>query len=489
VIELDLKYRFQFYKNLDKRREEIFSDIKKAADETGIPPDMKGKFGLGGGSGTPPTLPNEVIDAMENSSRSVVSLGDLVDEIRSLVKDVYGDEFDAAPVSTCEAALWLSFDVLATPPLTGRGMVYRSRYIAPYERHLHHQAAYGFPFPPKYSDTVSDRGVSSGEFSVLGKRLNNLDTIIVPLNGAKYETHGIKHFVTPILNCVDPDSSLEKLSEASKRHSACLAAFTSMAYDTVGYGYGKKDAEGVSKLQKGIGNLAESYDVPYIADNARGMPFLGTDPRKINADIILYSMDKAVPGPTSGLIIGKNDVMVPIRKAMGMHGSRKGSVSSYGKAAYVGFDPGKEALAGQIAALKLLKENPDRFEKNLAKLHKIVKSEFQQIHSDLKDGIIITKSTNGHFIEVNYSDTWKQRKFGIPIFTIEDMYAGSNLIQEGQPLMGIKPCLAYDGNIMIIGTRQGTTDERGLLIEEKVSYGVKGLVKIIEIICKHAEII
>ena len=66
------------------------------------------------------------------------------------------------------------------------------------------------------------------------------------------------------------------------------------------------------------------------------------------------------------------------------------------------------------------------------------------------------------------------------------MYAGSNLIQEGQSAMGIKPCLAYDGNIMIIGTRQGTLDDDGNLKEEIVRYGIKGLVKTIEIINEYA---
>jgi len=483
---MSLKYKFQVYKRLEKNKLNILKDAKNAAEKLNIPNNIKGKFGLGGGSGTPPTIPKFVLKAMEKASSSVISLRDLVDELRVIVKDGYGDDFDVTPVSTCEAGLWVCFDVLATPPMMGRGVVYRSRYVAPYERHLHHQAGYGFPFPPKYADVNSDRGVSAGEFSVLGKRLNNLDTIIVPLIGGKYEVHGIKHYVCPILTDVKAKESIQKIKMVAERHADSLAAFTSMAYDTIGYGYGEKNDDGSAILQKGIGNIAKEYDVPYIADNARGLPLIGTDPRKINADVILYSMDKAVLGPTSGLIIGRNDVMVPIRKAMGMHGGRGGSISSYGKAAYVGFDPGKEALAGQIAILKKLRDDPKQIYENLDRLYKMVKQEFKMIDSKYQQGIVITKSINGNFVEVNYSKTWKSEEFGIPIFTIEDMYAGSNLIQEGQSAMGIKPCLAYDGNIMIIGTRQGTLDDDGNLKEEIVRYGIKGLVKTIEIINEYA---
>ena len=118
-----------------------------------------------------------------------------------------------------------------------------------------------------------------------------------------------------------------------------LTGFTSIAYDTPGYGYGAKDEEGTPLLQKYIADLAHSYDLPYVVDNAWGLPFVGHDPRKTGADMVIYSMDKASGAATSGLIIGREDVMIPIRRAMGMHGDRYGTTTSYGKAAYVAFDP------------------------------------------------------------------------------------------------------------------------------------------------------
>lgn len=481
-------YKFELYKKIQQSSSEILAEAKKAADKIGIPKEERGKFGLGGGSGTPPTLSRDILKAMHEASLKVIPLKGLVDQIRVIVKDVYGDDFDAVPVATCEAALWVTFDVLFTPPLQGRGENYRSCYMAPYERHLHHQGGYGRPFPPKYKDLLGDRGVTAGEFGVYGKRLNNLSTILIPLVGARYEVHGIKYYVTPLLTNVNAQASIRRMKTVAERHVSTLAGFTSLGYDTSGYGYGEKDENGTPKLQKYLGELAMEYDVPYICDNARGLPFVGTDPRRNRSDVMVYSMDKAAGAPTSGLIIGREDVMVPIRKALGMHSERRGTVSSYGKAAYVTADPGKEALAGLVTSLNKLKDEPLKLTKATDDMYKIVTEEFKALHSDLAEGIKISRSINGNFVEVNYADTWKDDKVGIPIFSIEDMYAGTNLIQTGLNYMGVRPALAYDGNIMI-NTRQGTTDEGGSLIENRVRYAVKALVNLLEIISKYAGIL
>lgn len=481
-------YKFELYEKIQQKTSEILEEAKKAADEIGIPKGERGKFGLGGGSGTPPTLSADVLKVMHETSRKVIPLKNLVDQIREVVKDVYGDEFDAVPVATAEAALWVTFDVLLTPPQQGRGDNYMSSYIAPYERHLHHQGGYGRPFPPKYKDLLSDRGVTAGEFGINGKRLNNLSTIIVPLVGARYEVHGIKYYVTPLLTNVNAQASIRRIKTVAERHLSTLAGFTSLGYDTIGYGYGEKDEDGTPKLQKYLGELAMEYDVPYVCDNARGLPFVGIDPRRNKADVMIYSMDKAAGAPTSGLIIGRDDVMVPIRKALGMHSERRGTVSAYGKAAYVIADPGKEALAGLITSLNKLKDEPLKLTKATEDMYGIVTEELKAIHPDLAEGIKISRSINGNFIEANYSDTWKDDKVGIPIFSIEDMYAGTNLIQTGLNYMGVRPALAYDGNI-VINTRQGTTDEEGSLIESRARYAVKALVNVLEIICKCADII
>ena len=485
----DFKFKFQMYKHLQENIPSIYSEAKKAADEIGIPKDLRGKFGLTGAiSGCHGIPQKEVIKAMDEAATKVIPNKILDEEIRGLVKDFYGDEYDGLAVNTCEAALWVSFDVLATPPLTGRGDNYRTRYIVPYEKHLHHHGGYGRPFPGKYKDILADRGNTAGEFGFYGKRQNNLDTIIVPLEGAKYDCHGIKYHPTVQLTNVDPEASIKKMASIAEKQATMLTAFSSLGYDTPGYGYKAKAEDGSPLLQKLIGSLAKEYNVPYIVDNAWGTPFIGTDLRKTNADAMLYSMDKASGAPTAGLIIGKEEVMVPLRRALGVHGDRWGTGASHGKAAYVTIDPGKEALVGVIAALKVLRDYPERYKKSVDDLYQIVKEEFNQINPKIKDEFVISKSYNSTTVEINYEKSWEEGGLKIPIFSIEDMYSGTNIFQAGMSQMGIIPTIAYDANIFI-SSGLGTTDEDGNLIEERARWAIKAQVKLIEITCKYAGII
>ncbi len=483
------KFKFQMYQHLQNSIPKIYEDLRKAADEIGIPAELRGRFGLTGAiSGCPAPLRKDILEAGEKAALQVIPLKNMVDEIREIVKEVYGDEYDAAPLNTCEAGLWVSFDSLCTPPMQGRGDNYRTRYIALYEKHLHHQGAYGRPFQPRYKDIFADRGSTSGELGFAGKRQENMDTVIVPLVGAKYDVHGIKYHPVPMLTEVDAEASARKIHETAELHSNLVTGFTSLGYDTPGYGYSEKDADGTPLLQKRISEIAKKFNAPYIIDNAWGIPFVGTDIRKTGADVMIYSMDKATGAPTSGLIIGKEDVMVPIRRALGMHGERWGTTNSYGKAAYVNFDAGKEGLAGQIAALKVLRDKPEVLKKPVDDMYDIVVDEFSKMNPALREGIIISKSYNSTAVEVNYEGTWKNGKMGIPVFTIEDMYSGTNLFQAGLAQMGIIPTVAYDANIFI-SPGLGTADEAGQVIEEKARYAVRGLVKAMEIVSEYAGIL
>jgi hypothetical protein len=267
-----------------------------------------------------------------------------------------------------------------------------------------------------------------------------------------------------------------------------VATFASLGYDSVGYGYGAKDKNGAPLLQTGLSKLARQYGVPYFVDNAWGTPFIGTDPRKIGADVMAFSMDKASGAPTVGLIIGREDAMVPIRRALGYHSDRSGTGYSYGKAAYVGYDPGKEALVGLIAALKILRDEPKMMVRPLDKMLAIVKEEFKAIPAKFRNDLIISKSTNSLAVEINYENTWKNGQMGIPIFTIEDMYAGTNIFQAGTAQMGIIPTIAYDANIFI-SLGLGTLDEDGNLLEAEARQMVKAMVGLINITCKHAGVV
>lgn len=482
------EFKFQMYKRLQQRTPQIYADAKKAAEALNIPAELKGAFGLTGAiSGCPSPLRDDIEHFMAQESKKVVPLGVYVDQIREEVKAVYGDDYDAAPVNTCEGGLWVTFDSLMTPPALGRGDNYRARYITLLERHSHHHGGYGRPFPPKYKDILADRGTTAGELGFYGKRQNNFDTVFVPLKGANYPVHGINYHPTPLLKNVDAKASLQAIEETAKIHKTLLTGFASLGYDTIGYGYGEKDANGTPVLSKGIAEIAAKYNVPYIMDNAWGIPFIGTNIKNVGADAIIYSMDKATGSSTSALIIGKEDVLVPIRRALGYHGQRYGTTNSYGKAAYVTLDPGKEGLAGQLAALRVLRNKPEVLTKPIDTLYDIVLDEFSKIDERIKQHLLFAKSYNSGTVEINYEKSWENGQLGIPIFSIEDMYSGSNLFQDGCSQMGIIPTIAYDANIFI-SPGLGTTDSNGQIIEERARMAIRGLVMLMEIVCNHAGI-
>lgn len=483
------KYKYQMYKSLQANIPAILAEAREAADEIGIPVELRGKLGLtGANSGNPAPLRDDIQKAAADVASEIVPLTRLMDEIREIVKSVYGDEYDAAATNTCEAGLWVAFDSLFCPPISGRGDNYRARYIAPYEKQLHYQGSYGRPYPPRYKDYLGDRGGIAGELGSFGKRLNNLDTVLVPLVGAKYDVHGINYHPIPLLLDVDAEASAVAVRNFADIHRDSVTGITSLGYDTPCYGYGEIDEDGTPLLQKRYGEIAKDYNIPYVVDNAWGLPFIGSDPRKIGADLIVYSMDKATGADTSGLIIGKEESMVAIRRALGLHGNRYGTASSHTKAAFSAFDPGRHALATLIQTLRVLRDEPQVLIKSVDDLEKIVIEEFAGINPKLGEGIRIYKSYNSRTIEVNYEDTWKNGELGLPIFSMEDVASGSNILASGLRQMGVIPSGANDGSVCL-SPDMGTTDGKGNLLPDAARYAVKALVQIMEIIARHAGII
>ena len=105
----DFKFKFQMYKHLQENIVNIYSDAKKAADEIRIPKDLKGKFGLTGAISGCHGIPHkEVIKAMDEAATKIIPNKILDDEVRGIVKDVYGDDYDGLTVNTCEDGLWLN---------------------------------------------------------------------------------------------------------------------------------------------------------------------------------------------------------------------------------------------------------------------------------------------------------------------------------------------------------------------------------------------
>jgi hypothetical protein len=485
-MDREWKHKFQMYQHLQSASAQIYAEAQTVAAELGISARDRGTIGLTGAvSNCHGLLTRRVSAAIDAGSRRVINNAALDERVREIVKDFYGDEWDAAVTNTCEAALWVTIDTLFTPPIAGRGDSYRCRYIAPYERHLPHQGGYGRPFPPRYKDLFADRGTTAGELGFSGKRQDNLDVVFVRLPGARYDCHGIKYHPVPLLTRVDATSAAAAISQVAKRHADSVVGFTSLGYDTPGYGYSEKDASGAPRLQQLIGQLSQQWGVPYLVDNAWGVPFIGTDPRKTDADVMVFSMDKAAGAPTAGLIIGREEAMVPIRRALGMHGDRWGTGASHGKAAYAGNEPGKEALLGVIAALEALTTDADLFLQMLDDLDVIVQEEFSELPSEIRAGWTLTKSVNSCAIELNYEKTWDDHQLGFPIFSIEDMYSGTNLLQSGMSQMGFVPTIAYDANIFI-SPGLGTTDEEGRLIEDKTRLACRALMRLIKIVGHEA---
>ena len=481
-------YRHQIYQLLARNKDAFLQRVLKEERHVGMSKEWKGAIGLtGSNSARPAYLRPDIVRAISDAARNPKNLIEYAEEIRLVVKSEYGDDYDALPINTCEAALWAGLDTLATPPVAGRGDNYRARYIALYEAHSEHQVGYGRPFPPKYKDVFADRANIGGELGVIGRRLNNLDAIIVKMAGARYEAHGIKSFIVPLLTSVDAEATRRTLEQVMARHADSVSALMSLGYDSRGYGYGEKRDGVTSDLKVAMGEIASAHDIPYIVDNARGIPFLGAHPRKMRADLTLFSMDKVAGAPTSGLVVGKPECMIPLQRALGWHSERFGGGQlTYGKGVFAPFDPGREALAGQLAALRWLRENKKVVTRALDDFHEIVQDEARPLKARYGDGIHISKSYNGGAVEINYVDTWREGRVGIPIFSTEDKSAGMNFVSIGVNALGILQPSPDEGNIVLTAGR-GLLDEEGRLLPDPTRAAVRGLVLVLRVLGELAE--
>jgi hypothetical protein len=367
-----------------------------------------------------------------------------------------------------------------------KGDAYRARYISPYGEDYEFISSYGRPFPPRYKNLFVDRSASAGELGVEGKSLTNLDCVFVRLVGARYEPHGIKFNPVPLLSRIDHGRSFERLSQVAARHADCLVGFSAVGYDTPGYGGNEQDKNGVPKLIGRIRSLADEYDVPFVLDAAAAAPVFLPSIKEWGAHIMLWSTDKAIRAPISGLIVGEEELMVLVRKALGFGGDRSGNVSSHGKALFSLSDPGRDSVVGLTTVLKLLRDDPEKIRRPIDQMHQIVVEEFDKFQpSRFRKDLLVTKSYAFGGIEVNYERTWSGATFGIPIFNMEDMFANTNPIMSALDEMGIYPATIYSGNI-IMAPGLGNLDGDAELLEEPTRLAVRALVRAMEIVCKQA---
>lgn len=300
------------------------------------------------------------------------------------------------------------------------------------------------------------------------------DIVMVPMAGARYDAHGPKMTPCPLLLETDSLRAVETLRVAADIHAADLAGFVTLGYDTPGYGYGDKNAHGVPAIQAAVGELAQHFGVPYIVDNAWGVPFVGTDPRLVGADVMLYSMDKVAGGPTSGLIVGRENAMVNVRRALGVHSERFGPGSAHGKGVYASVDPGRLSLAALVQVLRVLRDEPERLSGPIDATHRIVLEAYERHANMLGPGFLITKSYNLGGVEINYERSWSGTDFGLPIFSNEDRIAGAHVLSHMMARMGVLLIQSEDGNI-VLTPGLGTLDRQGVLREDRMRHVVEAL--------------
>ena len=480
-------YRHDWYQQIYERFPQIVSEAETYGAKLKLD-KLKGEIGLySGSSACPARLPDYVLNAIvEANQTEILPVRTVEDRLRNVIKDLFGDDYDGAVVNSCEAGLRVAIEALMAPPFMRRGDAYRARMVATYGEDVEWGMAYGRPFPPKYKNVNIDRTVSGGELGMEAKSLANLDTLFVRFAGARYEVHGVRQNIVPFLTDVDVDGTIENMTRACERNASTVSGFHTVGYDTPGWGHGARDGSGRPALMRKIGELARSYDVPFLVDAASCVPGAGFSPEDAGADIMLWSMDKAGRSPCAGLIVGKSEEMLTIRKALGLGGQRFGHVSSHGKATFSAADPGRDSVVGLLAYLELLRDDPDRVRNPVDRFHEIMVDAFKELKpARFRDGLMFTKSYHMGGTELNYQKTWNGDGFGIPLFTLEDLYANTNPILLATEAMGVEPATIYAGS-MLLNPGLGLLDRDGGLIDERAALAAQALVKATEIVCKHA---
>jgi hypothetical protein len=459
-------YRYQWYQKIYEQTPKIHEEARAFAKKIGLD-KLKDDIGMyPGSSARPGNLPNYVLDEIIKVNRNgkTPSVRSIEDQLRDVVKSVYGDEYDAAAANTCEACIRIAASTLFQPPTMRLGDAYRGRVIMPYAEDIEWFGGYGRAFPPRYKNLLVDRTVSGGELGVEGKSLFNLDVVYVRLAGATYDCHGVRWNPTPLLSSVNEEKSTQAIAKAAQRQAANLVGFAAIGYDTPSYGHGDLDENGTPILLKRISDIAEEYQVPFIVDTGG-------------------SIGRA---PCSGLMIGKEEVMSQIRKGMGLGGQRYGETTSHGKAVYTFSDPGRDTLVGLVAYLQTLRDRPHLVTDPIDRYHEILIEEFKYLEPAwTQEKLIFTKTYQFGGTEINFERTWDDGRRGMPIYTLEDLWANTNPVVSAQDVMGVEPATIYAGK-MFLTPGMGTLDVGGNLIEEYAQIAAKSLVGALNIVNKFA---
>ena len=171
------RFRFQFYQQLQDKLPWIRAQAQAAGRKLGLD-KMKDEVGLyPGASSCPGVLPSFVLDPIVQSNHGKIQpVAHYQAELRALVKEIWGDQWDGLALNSCESVLRLVNEVAFAPPTLRKGEAYRARVLMPFNEDYEYLGSYGRPFPPLYKGLTADRSVSAGELAVEGKSLVNLDT-------------------------------------------------------------------------------------------------------------------------------------------------------------------------------------------------------------------------------------------------------------------------------------------------------------------------
>ncbi len=456
---LPFTYTFQMYRHLSGMVETICSEayaeakirgLLRHAEETDLGP-----------------IPAKGAQAGKDSESKDPAA--LFEDMRKLVKEAYGDAYDVLSVSCPGAALRLAFTSAFSPP-EGPKPAYRAGYITLWEKCAPLQTAFGSPFPPWYERLILPGRHKDGSCRLDGAPLTAL---VVPPQGAVYQNHGISYRPVPLMSRTEPEASLELLAVTAEAHVQTLAGFSSMGYDTPGYGYGALDESRVPLLLKGIGELSDEFGVPYLLNCHQGLPFVGPDISAIGATLAVYDLTARF-GPAAGaLIVGVEPFVRVLGEAPAEAGPGTGRPPNV-----------TEVLPVQHRALSHIARNKAALINKINEAYSIAARELEEAPEKLSQGIQLSRSYANGAVELNYEGTWAQAR-GFPIFTEEDTLAGMNPIHRGLRQMGIQEIYSLDGSIYISPVKQDMPPG-DFLSDEDIRANVRALLVLLEVTGRHS---
>ncbi len=457
------KHRFKMYQRLVSEAPAVLEQARKAAQELGLP----------AGTASPPDKADK--DAREQDVARLRPAEAIVDRIREVVKDTYGEDYDCCPASSPAWALRLAWHAAFAPgPGFSRSAVayVNPRCIVPRQKNLPHPWAMN-PLPPMYKYLLDQ----TADPAPLSRAQDGFDAVIVPLEGATYVNHGASYSPVSLLAAADPESSLDVLAATAEVHAPFLSGIFSQGPSTPGCGFGPRDEDGVHLLHKGLGELAAEYGLPHLTDEAFGIPFLGRITPEPCASATVYG-HPAMGGP--GLIIGTEDLVAPLLR------EARASPTSVELAEESGVDAFQADPASLTALLDLLTDlasDPERYRRAVDRLYEVVTSELADLDSGFKKALRVRKDACSLSVEVNYEDTWRDG-LGLPIFSVRDSRDGTNLLEACIAAMGISSASALEASITLhlpgLGSGRFGPDE------ERTRLEVKGLARLLQVIGKRS---